>query len=74
MRYPATMDLLTIEEAAAELDRTPEWLRALCREKDITKKVLHGTKRAGVWFISREEVERFNALGRHPGRPKNSPD
>jgi hypothetical protein len=55
----------TVEEAANVLEVSPQRVRAL-----LSKSVLNGVKRGGVWFICAEDVRQFAQMARKAGRPR----
>lgn len=57
-------DIMDVKQAAKALDLSVERIRQLCQEG------LMGRKIAGVWLISRDEVERYRRTRRPRGRPR----
>jgi hypothetical protein len=61
---------LTVQQAAAELGYTPDYVRDLLRQR-----VIKGRQFNRVWMIQAEEVERIKALQGPGGRlPKGVPE
>jgi hypothetical protein len=57
---------LTTEEAAEILGVTPRRVLAM-----LSRSVLEGRKRSGVWFIGAKSVDELAQLTRKAGRPRN---
>lgn len=60
--------LLTVEEAAAELDLCAARIRQFCAQGRIGQKI------GCQWLISPEEVRLFKQIDRPRGRPKSDSD
>jgi len=56
--------LLSVAEAAAELDASEAYVRRL-----LLRERLYGTKLGFVWVIYPDDLEAFKQLRRAPGRP-----
>jgi excisionase family DNA binding protein len=61
-----TDDMLTIEEAARELELSPRRVRQFCQEGRL------GRRLGWQWVITRDELEEFKRQWRPCGRPKGS--
>ena len=64
--------LLSVADAAAELDASEAYVRRL-----LLRQRLYGTKLGFVWVIYPDDLEAFKQLRRPPGRPRKaieSPD
>jgi excisionase family DNA binding protein len=61
------MDLLSVPQAAAELDVTEGRIRQL-----LYSGMLKGERIGWQWVIERAEVERYKTERRPPGRPPKS--
>jgi len=57
------VDILTVDDVAKELDVTPGWVRQLCYEGRLGKKI------GRQWLITREELDSYKTNRRPPGRP-----
>ena len=57
--------LLSVAEAAAELDSSEAYVRRL-----LLRQRLYGTKLGFVWVIYPDDLEAFKQLRRPPGRPR----
>ena|SRR5882672_6116458 len=61
--------LLSVAEAAAELDASEAYVRRL-----LLRERLYGTKLGFVWVIYPDDLEAFKQLRRPPGRPRKPVD
>lgn len=59
---------MTVSEAAIELELSEERIRKLCQGGRLGEKV------AGVWLITREQLNEFKNNRRGPGRPRKGED
>jgi hypothetical protein len=64
--YHGCMEILTIEQAAKEINRHENTLRQHCQRGYLGRK--HGRD----WVITRAELDRFKRDRRNPGRPPKS--
>ncbi|MBX3057459.1 MAG: helix-turn-helix domain-containing protein [Anaerolineae bacterium] len=55
------MELMTVDEAAAELELTPQRVRQFCRDGRLGRRV------GRQWVITREELESFKKIPREAG-------
>lgn len=55
---------MTVEQAAEELNLTPQRVRIFCREGRLGRRV------GRTWIITRKELEEFKKIPRPPGRPR----
>ena len=62
------MDLLTVKQAAKELDLSERRIRKLCQDGRF------GKQYGWQWLIIREEIEEFKKLDRKVGRPPKNQD
>lgn len=59
---------MDVAQAAVELNVSEERVRKLCQQGRFGRKI------AGVWIITRSELDEYKRGRRGPGRPRESAD